>query len=834
MPEGGCIDILREYADAVRLLERMRDSGGKEAPPQIRQWSLPVDKVSADFFCVVEHPMRGWYILMADASGHGLVSSMFALHVPILFREAALQGLSLPAIQARIGEFLADQQVEDHFVSGILLRVQDREIEVINAGMPDVLLFAADGRLSEAFSSRHLPFGIAGAASHQVDEPQRYRLARGESASLLLYTDGLSELEIIGDNALGRNGILACAQDGVARIYDRLVDQVGRNAAAAHDDISIALVPVPMPREALAPEQKNVAAGREAFAPDLAMDIPAIMRIIENLDYGLIMTDEAQRILYTNPAFTTITGYTLDECIGQTPRMISSGRHGTQFYREMWEALREHGNWFGEIWNRRKDGSLYLEWLDIQSVHDTSGRVTNYLATFTDIMRIREKDDRLRFLAMHDPLTGLANRILLTDRAVQAIRRSDRSERVLAILFIDIDRFKTINDSLGHDIGDEVLVVVAQRLRQALRDDDTLARFGGDQFVCLLPDIAAREDALRVANKLMAALAEPVEVAGHQFKIGISVGISAYPSDGTAFDDLVVRADRAMMRAKQAGGNMTRFFTAEMAAQMGRQLEMEARLDTAIQAGELELFYQPKVDLVGRTIIGVEALVRWRDPQQGMVSPGVFIPVAERSDLIAKIGHWVLHAACSMLVRQAGRLPQGFHVAVNVSPKQFERSELDSEVARVIGATGVEPGRLQLEVTESLIIHDAERVAGTLQRIVDMGVSVALDDFGTGYSNLASLSRLPIDTFKLDQSFVRGIDISAVNASIARSVWHLADGLGKHVVAEGVETRDECLKLMGMGYTIAQGYCFGTPMPEEEVFSFIERWDPETCCGTPR
>ncbi len=827
VPAGESVAILEEYAQTIQLIQRLRDAAGKREHGPVRHWAMPKDRISADFFCAAEHPRFGWYGLMADVSGHGLMSSIFALHVPMLFREGVLLGMSLPAIYERIGNFLAHQHIGGYFVCGILVRVLGSEIELINCGMPDALLLAADGRLCESFPSSQLPFGIEGEGEYANATPRRYRLARDETASLLLYSDGLSELGILNGTVFGCGGVLAEAAADTDRLFDRLVDLVGQHPGNAHDDISLTLIPVPLP----AAEHPADAAPEEQAArqpPTEATNQSVIMRIIDNLDHGLMLTDHEQHILYVNPAFTEITGYTCEESIGQTPRLLSSGRHDVAFYRQMWQKLQAEGSWCGDVWNRRKDGTLYLEWIDIQAIHDEKGQVTNYLATFTDIMRMREKDERLRFMGLHDPLTGLANRVLLNERGQRAMRRCDRLDESLAVLFIDLDRFKSINDSLGHDVGDEVLVQVAWRLGGVLDEEDTLARFGGDQFVCLLPAISERMDAQQVANRMLAELARPVEVAGHHFKIGASIGISAYPSDGASVDDLIVRADRAMLRAKRAGGNLVKFFSAEMAAEMDRQLEMEARLDAAIDAGELVLFYQPKVDVVSKRIIGAEALVRWRDPKNGLVPPSAFIPVAERSDLIAKIGVWVLNETCSMLLRHQHCFPADFRVAANVSAKQFERGDIAEEVARVLHATGIEPGRLQIEVTESVIIQDAECVAETLQRIVDMGVSVALDDFGTGYSNLASLSRLPIDSFKLDQSFVRGVNSNAVNASIAKSVWHLADGLGKGVVAEGIETCEECIKLMSIGYRHMQGFRFGRPMPEEEFIAFFERWTPDT------
>lgn len=817
--------LLQEYADTVALIRGMRDTANRGLRPEVRHWLLPASRVSADFFCAAEHPKFGWFCLLADTTGHGLPAAVFTLHVPLMFREAVMLGMSLPAIYTRINRFMRQLQVHSHFVCGILVRIEGRDLEVINAGMPDALLLAVDGRVADAFPSQQLPFGIDVEENEAASALQRYRLARDEEAALLLYSDGLSEFGIKAGAAFGRDGLLAAASAGANQVFDRLVGHVLAEAESVHDDVSLVMIPLPL------------AAGRaldgiepaEAPPPQPAIDETLVQRIVDNFDRGLLLTDLEQRILYVNPRFSEITGYAFDEAVGQSPRLLNSGRQDIEFYRGMWDALRESGQWSGEIWNRRKDGSLYLEWLDLRTIHDAEGQPTHYLATFTVITRQKAKEERLNFLALHDPLTGLANRILLVDRGNQAICRADRSGRSLAVLFIDLDRFKSINDSLGHDIGDEVLVKVSQALQAILREDDTLARFGGDEFVCLLPDIADRHDAGMVANKLLAALDRPIEVAGHRFKVGASIGISAYPSDGQEFDDLVVRADRAMLRAKESGGNLSKFFSAEMAVAVERQLEMEARLDAAIRNGHLELYYQPKIDLVTRRIIGAEALVRWRDPERGLIPPGAFIPVAEKSDLIAKIGNWVLTEACRVLAARHDALPVEFHVAVNVSPMQFERCDLAGEVARILDESTVAAERLQLEVTESMIIRDASGVADMLRQIAAMGVTVALDDFGTGYSNLASLSRLPLDAFKLDQTFVRGIDQNAANASIARSVWHLADGLGKKVVAEGIETCGECVQMRTLGYRFGQGYRFGRPLPESDFFALLERWDAEPC-----
>ena len=809
-----------EYSEAVALVQDIRDAPDNLHSGQVRHWSLPASQISADFFCAAEHPKNGWFGLLADTAGHGLPSAIFSLQTPMLFRDAVRSGLSLPEIFERIHGSLMRQRLPSYFVCGLLVRICQRDIEIVNAGMPDALLLAPDGRLLDTFPSQHLPFGVEPVGAVTA---QRHHLARGEEASLLLYSDGLVDLGGPVGDAFGDSGVLAAATAAAAdTVVDRLIEGIAAHGYAAHDDISIVVIQAPL-------------SGEIPAEPPAARDvlhiagIDAALRIVENYHRGLMLTDAEQRILYVNPTFSAITGYSPAEAFGQTPRLLDSGRQGATVYQQMWQALKNDDTWSGELWNRRKDGTLYLEWADIRALRDDAGIVTHYLAAFTDITQKEQQDDQVQQKALYDTLTGLANKVLLADRGEQALRGADRAARFVAVLFIDLDRFNTINDSLGHDIGDQVLAAVALRLVGALREDDTLSRFGGDEFVCLLADIAQRQDASLVAGKLLAVLDQPIEVAGHKFKIGASIGISAYPSDGQQLDDLIILAGRAMERAKEAGGNIFQFYNTEMTVAAEKQFEMETRLDAAIRNGELELHYQPQMDLHSREIVGAEALVRWRDPQRGLVPPGAFIPVAEKSDLIARIGSWVLTQACTALSRWDGLLPAKFHVAVNVSPMQLTRCDLVAEVKAALAASGIDPARLQLEVTESLFIKDTEGAARTLHGIVALGVSLALDDFGTGYSNLVSLSHLPLHTFKLDQGFVRGIEGNSANSAIAKAVWHLAVGLDKEVVAEGIETCDECRHLKTHGYRTGQGYKFGKPMAEDDFLAHLAGWQPEHC-----
>jgi diguanylate cyclase (GGDEF)-like protein/PAS domain S-box-containing protein len=809
----------QEYAEAVGLIHDIRDAGNSLRDGQVRHWALPASLVSADFFCSAEHPKQGWFCLLADTAGHGLTPAIFSLQTPVIFREAVRSGLALHEIFERINVALLRQRLTQYYVCGLLVRIHRRDIEVVNAGMPDALLLAQDGSLLDTFSSRHLPFGVR--PGEPVAE-QRHRLARGEDAALLLYTDGLSELGAPAGMPFGEDGVRAAATAGAARVGERLLGDIAAHGQAPHDDISIVLVHAPLAGEAQADEPTYWSAPQAAA-------VDAALRVVENDPRGLMLTDEDQRILYVNPSFSALTGYSPAEALGQTPRLLGYAGQDSPIDRQAWQTLGTKGRWNGEVWARHKDGSVRHICADVCALRENAETVTHYLMSFADASHAWQLQEHRRYQSLHDPLTDLANRVLLADRGEQAIYRAQRMEHGVAVLFIDLDRFKSINDSLGHDIGDRALVAVARRLAGELRKCDTLARWIGDEFVCLLPEISQQQDAGIAAGKLIAALQEPVEVDGHRFKIGASIGISSYPADAAQFDELIVLADRAMLLAKQAGGNLFRFYTAHLHLAVEKQLEMEARLDTAIRNGELELHYQPKIDLDAWRIEGAEALVRWRDPLRGLVPPGEFIPVAERSDLIAKIGNWVLNEACAALARWEDALPEDFHVAVNVSPLQLARSDLVAEVAAALSAHAITPDRLQLEVTEALHIKDVGIAVSTLQGVADLGVSLALDDFGTGYSNLGALALLPIDTFKLDQSFVRGIDGNRANNAIAKSVWHLADGLDKKVVVEGVETCGECMQVMALGYRTVQGYKFAAPMAEDDFLAYLANWTQDHC-----
>jgi diguanylate cyclase (GGDEF)-like protein/PAS domain S-box-containing protein len=531
---------------------------------------------------------------------------------------------------------------------------------------------------------------------------------------------------------------------------------------------------------------------------------------------GMMITDARGVIVRVNQAFIRLTGYSAEEAIGQTPALFKSGRHDEAYYQRMWAALKEHGYWQGEIWNRRKNGKIYAEMLTISSVVAPDGSVSNYIGTFSDISRNTEAEAEIHRLAFYDPLTQLPNRRLLLDRLQQAITAGARSGREGALLFIDLDNFKTLNDTLGHDKGDLLLQQVAQRLCDSVREGDTVARLGGDEFVVMLegldtnPEEAAPQ-AKAVGEKILAALNEPYLLAQHKHHSTPSIGVTLFGGNQDTVDELLKRADFAMYQSKAAGRNTLRFFDPQMQAVVTARAGLEAEMRHALQHQEFLLYYQPQVDGAGR-LTGVEALVRWKHPERGMVSPAEFIPLAEDSGLILPLGHWVLQTACSQLVSWASqRAMSHLTVAVNVSARQFHHVDFVDQVLAILEHTGADPRRLKLELTESLLLADVEDIIKKMTVLKANGVGFSLDDFGTGYSSLTYLKRLPLDQLKIDQSFVRDVLTDPNDAAIAKAIITLGQSLGLAVIAEGVETGGQRDFLASHGCNAYQGYLFGRP-----------------------
>ena len=541
--------------------------------------------------------------------------------------------------------------------------------------------------------------------------------------------------------------------------------------------------------------------------------------LFESSQEGVIITDLEAHILTVNRAFSEITGYVEEEVIGQKPSLLCSGRQDPSFYQEMWAALIESGHWRGEIWNRRKSGELYPQILGISTVYDSQGRPTHYVGVMTDISQLKQSEARLDHLVHYDPLTHLPNRRLLQTRLQHALDHAERQGHRVAALFIDLDRFKTVNDSLGHPAGDALLVALTRRLGERLRDDDTLGRLGGDEFLLLLEHLQRPEDAATVAQDLLRLLEQPFRLpSGHEIYIGASVGISLYPDDGDSVTDLVKHADVAMYQAKQEGSSTYRFYTREMTRTANERLSLEARLHRALAADELRLYYQPQFATQSRRLIGCEALVRWLSPEEGLVAPARFIPLAEETGLIVPLGDWVLRTACTQAKQWLdGGWPE-LRIAVNLSGRQLRVPDLVERVAATLAETGLPSEHLKLELTESMLMGEGEgeQTVALLHALKALGLRLSIDDFGTGYSSLAYLKRFPIDELKIDRSFVQDIPEDQNDMEIAAAIIAMARNLSLKVIAEGVETQEQLDFLKRQGCHACQGYLLGRPVPADE------------------
>jgi len=537
-------------------------------------------------------------------------------------------------------------------------------------------------------------------------------------------------------------------------------------------------------------------------------------KAFESTRDGVVICDAHARIESINRAFTEITGYGPEDAIGRTPALLHSGRHDEAFYRELWGRVISQGHWRGEIWNRRKNGEIYPEWLTINAVRDDAGGITNYVGVFTDITRVKRDEAELQRLANYDPLTELPNRHLLATRLEHSLARMQRRSGRLAVLYVDLDGFKTVNDSLGHPVGDELLVCIARRLAHRMRAGDTLGRLGGDEFVVIAESLHSPEDAAVLAQDLLGAIARPVMLTGgREVYVTASVGISIFPDDGHSDATAMMRdADAALYRAKEQGRNRFCFYTQDLNQQAVAKLEIEVALRHALQRHELLLHYQPKVSAVSGRIVGAEALLRWRRGGE-LVPPGLFIPIAEQSSLILDIGAWVIDEVCAQQARWRAQGLEMPRIAVNVAARQFAAGNLDTVLNEALSRHGVDAACLELEVTESMLIDQPEEGIQMLRRLKELGVKLSLDDFGTGYSSLAYLRQFPIDALKIDKSFVDHIGSGPDGSAIVDAVIALAHRLGLTVVAEGVETAAQQLHLRWQGCDELQGFGLARPLP---------------------
>jgi len=539
--------------------------------------------------------------------------------------------------------------------------------------------------------------------------------------------------------------------------------------------------------------------------------------VFETTREGVVMTDGERRIVMVNRAFCDITGYTEEEVVGRKPKILSSGRHAPEFYQEMWNSIATTGHWRGEIWNRRKNGDVYPQLLSISQVKNDAGAVVNYVGVFADISRLKASETKLDFLAHHDALTQLPNRLLLLSHLEHGIRVAQRENSQLALLMLDLDRFKDVNDSFGHAAGDELLQQVAERLMSRLRGMDTVARLGGDEFTVMLQKIAQPEDAAVVASDIMSSLSRPWTLSnGAEVRIGVSIGISLFPEHGTTTHDLLQHADAALYQAKNEGRSCFRYFSQSLTYAARERIDLETRLHRAIEQGELRVFYQPQLNIATGRVVGAEALVRWQDPLEGLIPPGRFIPVAETTGLIDSIGEWMLRQTCKQGKQwlDAGLPP--ITLAVNIAPRQFIQGEIGDTVAKALSETGFPAAALELEVTEGALMERELDVAHLLHRLRELGVRLAIDDFGTCYSSLAYLKRFPLDVLKIDKSFVDDIPHSQDDCAIAATIVAMGHSLGLKVLAEGVENEQQLSFLRSLGCDSYQGYLVSRPLPAKE------------------
>ncbi|WP_303786478.1 EAL domain-containing protein [Azovibrio restrictus] len=546
-------------------------------------------------------------------------------------------------------------------------------------------------------------------------------------------------------------------------------------------------------------------------------DLALAKQVFEHSAESIVVTDRNNCIISVNPAFVHTTGYAAEEVIGKKPSILRSGAHDEFFYATMWSAILDKGNWSGEIIDRRKDGSTYPKWLSISAVRGKDGEIENFIALFSDISERKAVEQRIRYLAEHDFLTGLPNRVLLTDRVSQAITFARRNHTRLALMFLDLDRFKSINDTLGHNVGDELLRVVTKRLLTHVRASDTVSRLGGDEFVLLLLEVGDEEAVAQVARNLLAALVEPVRVGDHELNVSGSIGIAMYPDHGQDIETLMKSADTAMYQAKAAGRNAFAFFSPEMDVAARSRHEVEAALRHALARKEFILHYQPQADVAGGAVVALEALLRWNRPGFGLVPPDDFIPVAEESGLIVPITEWILDEVCRQLRQWRDSGMVHVPVAINLSPVQFRREGLYEIAMEKVKQYGLTPGDIEFEITENVLMLNTDTVMRTLDRLRAAGFHLIIDDFGTGYSSLSYLKRFPVVKLKIDRSFVRDVSDDPDDAAIAGAIIGMARSLKLGVVAEGVERHEQLDFLRQEKCKSMQGYLLSRPLPADEL-----------------
>ncbi len=546
-------------------------------------------------------------------------------------------------------------------------------------------------------------------------------------------------------------------------------------------------------------------------------DLRLYEEVFQHTAEGIVITDADQRIVEVNRATEELLGFTRDELLGETPNIWESCDQDTGIHNNMWNSIAEDGEWHGELWNKRKNGELFPSRVTINVIKNEQGKPVNYISIFSDITNLKKSQERLDFLAHHDPLTELPNRLLFSARLEHAVKHASRKESRLALLFLDLDRFKLINDSYGHKIGDELLKAVAERLSNTVRMDDAVARHAGDEFTMLVEEIDEPADAALVAEKVLKVFNEPFELLGNEYFMSTSIGISIFPDDAETMDGLMQNADTAMYRAKEAGRNGYAFFSDEMATIAFERVLLESSIKRALDRDEFVLHFQPQIEIQSGKIVGVEVLLRWEHPDMGTLGPRRFIQPAEDSGMIAELSEWVLLKALSQGKSWIDQNRYNQRICINVSAVELYDESYEQKIVKLLDQTGFPAGNLELEVKEAAFLNNSGQAAATLERLKKRGVSIVIDDFGMGYSSLSYLQRLPVDTLKIDRSFIRDTPGNENNLAITKAVISLASSLGLNVIAEGVETQNQRDFLLGDGCSVGQGFYFAKPMPKDEL-----------------
>ncbi|MFI3157364.1 MAG: EAL domain-containing protein [Methylococcaceae bacterium] len=582
--------------------------------------------------------------------------------------------------------------------------------------------------------------------------------------------------------------------------------------------------------------QKKISTNDDAYLLINIVDISArkqleeelqlAAKVFENSDEGILITDHQSRIVKVNPAFTAVTGYDADEVTGKSPAILKSHKHSSEFYRQMWNKINREGSWQGEIWNRRKNGDFYLECLSINAITDQFGRASHFIGIFSDITRRRHDEQQIEIMAHYDALTDLPNRVLFNERLKHCIVRATRHKQWISVLFLDLDRFKNLNDTLGHFMGDLLLQGVAKRLKDCVRESDTVSRFGGDEFMIVLSDFENEQTVTlhtaEIAQKILSELTKAFDLSGNKFMTTTSIGVAFFPKDGHSVAELMKNADTAMYHAKGQGRNNYQCYSDDMREQALTRSTLENDLRSALENQELVLHYQPIVNLQTDEIVGFEALIRWRHPKRGLISPDQFIPIAEETGLITGIGEWVLHSACQQLKvwHDAGR--SHLKMSVNLSARQFMQHNLVEIVKHVLDLYALEAQYLELEITETVIMKNMNQTTKMLRNLQHLGVSISLDDFGTGYSSLTYLKLFPVNVLKIDRSFIRDILEANDDKVIVNSIIAIAQHMRLNIITEGIEQPEQANYLKNQGCQFGQGYLFAMPCIAEECLFSVE------------